>query len=130
MKRLLSTFSRCVPLASVCLVAAATHAAEPERIPLWAIGAPGEPATKAEDEPAIFLHRPAPDVANGTAVVICPGGGYGHLAIDHEGHQIADWLNTLGVTAFVLKYRHNASGHQHPVPMMDGRSPPAATRER
>lgn len=49
---------------------------------------------------------PAPsEKANGTAIVICPGGGYWGLAIEHEGKQIAQWLNDLGITAFVLKYR-------------------------
>ncbi len=42
---------------------------------------------------------------NGTAVVICPGGGYTHLAIEKEGYKVAKWLNTLGISAFVLKYR-------------------------
>lgn len=42
---------------------------------------------------------------NGTAVIICPGGGYAHLAIDKEGYKVAEWLNTLGITAIVLKYR-------------------------
>ena len=96
------------------------YAAEPMRIPLWENGSPGVPATKTDDAPVMFLHRPATGTANGTAVVICPGGGYGHLAMDHEGAEIASWLNSLGVTAFVLKYRHNASGHKHPVPMQDG----------
>lgn len=49
---------------------------------------------------------PAPnEISNGTAVIICPGGGYAGLAINHEGAQVAAWLNTLGITAFVLKYR-------------------------
>src|SRR5690606_28368058 len=43
--------------------------------------------------------------ATGTSVVICPGGGYSHLAIDKEGYKVAKWLNTLGISAFVLKYR-------------------------
>ena len=51
-------------------------------------------------------YYPAPKgAANGTAAVICPGGGYAILAIEHEGKQIAEWLNGLGITAFVLKYR-------------------------
>lgn len=45
------------------------------------------------------------DKSNGTAVIICPGGGYGHLAINKEGYKVAQWLNTLGISAFVLKYR-------------------------
>ena len=46
-----------------------------------------------------------PENPNGTAVVICPGGGYAYLSINKEGYQVAEWLNTLGITAFVLKYR-------------------------
>jgi acetyl esterase/lipase len=51
-------------------------------------------------------------------VVVCPGGGYGGLAMDHEGKQIADWLNSLGVAAFVLKYRLGPRYH-HPAPLQD-----------
>jgi acetyl esterase/lipase len=89
-------------------------------MPLWESGAPGEPATKPADEPVLFVWRPAADVATRTAVVVCPGGGYGALAMDHEGEQIARWFNSFGVTACVLKYRHSSSGHRHPVPMLDG----------
>lgn len=46
-----------------------------------------------------------PKQPNGTAVVICPGGGYAYLAINKEGYKVAEWFNTLGITAFVLKYR-------------------------
>ncbi len=130
MKQLWKTFAQCLAVASVCLFAAASHAAEPERIPLWAHGAPGKPATKPEDEPVLFLWRPAGDAATRTAVIVVPGGGYGHLAMDHEGQQIAAWLNSLGVTAFVLKYRNNESGHQHPVPMMDGQRAVRTVRAR
>jgi acetyl esterase/lipase len=55
--------------------------------------------------PTLSLFLPDKDKSNGTAIVICPGGGYLHLAIDKEGFKIAKWLNTLGITAFVLKYR-------------------------
>lgn len=54
-----------------------------------------------------------------TAVIVFPGGGYGHLAMGHEGTEIAEWLNARGITAFVLKYRMSSTGHRHPVPMMD-----------
>jgi acetyl esterase/lipase len=114
----------------VGLSAMAINASEPVRIPLWASGAPGEPATKPEDEPVLFVHRPVADVATRTAIVVFPGGGYGHLAMDHEGAQIAAWLNSLGVTAFVLKYRNNESGHMHPVPMMDGQRAIRTVRAR
>jgi acetyl esterase/lipase len=106
------------------------EAAEPVKIPLWTGGAPGETATKPADEPVLFLHQPPTGTANGAAVVICPGGGYGHLAIDHEGHATAEWLNALGVTAFVAKYRHGASGHRHPAPMLDAQRAIRTVRAR
>lgn len=54
-----------------------------------------------------------------TAIVICPGGGYGGLAFDKEGIEIGEWLSQLGVSAFVLKYRHGGGPHQHPIPLTD-----------
>ncbi|HUB77200.1 MAG TPA: alpha/beta hydrolase, partial [Bryobacteraceae bacterium] len=54
----------------------------------------------------------------GTAVVVCPGGGYVNLAMDHEGDQIARWLNSIGVTAFVLKYRLGPR-YRHPIELGD-----------
>jgi len=55
--------------------------------------------------PTLTVFLPEENKSNGTAVVICPGGGYSHLAMDKEGFKVARWLNTLGITAFVLKYR-------------------------
>lgn len=55
--------------------------------------------------PTLSVYLPAKEKANGSAIVICPGGGYALLAYDHEGIQIAKWFNNLGVTAFILKYR-------------------------
>ena len=56
-------------------------------------------------QPTVTVYLPAKDKATGTAIVICPGGGYQHLAIDKEGHDIARWLNTIGIAGIVLKYR-------------------------
>ncbi len=56
-------------------------------------------------DPTITVYRPESGKANGTAVVVCPGGGYSILAIEHEGTQVCEWLNSLGVTAVLLKYR-------------------------
>jgi acetyl esterase/lipase len=56
---------------------------------------------------------------NGTAVVVCPGGGYGKVCYGKEGIAIAQWLNTLGISAFVLKYRLPAEGNIHPIPLQD-----------
>jgi len=107
-----------------------SSAAEPVRIVLWEDGAPGEPATKPSDEPVMFMSRPAAEVATRTAVVICPGGGYEHLAIDKEGYKFAEWFNSFGVTAFVLKYRHHGTGHRYPVPLMDAKRAMRTVRAR
>lgn len=55
--------------------------------------------------PTLAVYLPPAGTANGTAVVVCPGGGYVHLAMSHEGIDVAHWLNSLGIAAFVLKYR-------------------------
>ena len=55
--------------------------------------------------PTLSVYRPAKDKDTGTAVVICPGGAYNILALDLEGTEVAEWLNSLGVTGIVLKYR-------------------------
>jgi acetyl esterase/lipase len=90
---------------------------QPEPIPLWANGAPGAKGDAPEDVPSVQLYQPPADKASGAAIVVCPGGGYGHLA-RHEGHDIAVWLNGLGVTAVVLKYRLGPK-YQHPAMMQD-----------
>lgn len=64
----------------------------------------------AVDNPSMTPFWPEPGKANGTAVVIFPGGGYVRLAIDHEGYDIAKWLNARGVVAFVVKYRMKEYG--------------------
>lgn len=56
-------------------------------------------------DPALYVYLPPSDKATGTAVLICPGGGYSVLAFDHEGHQVARWLNENGIAGIILKYR-------------------------
>jgi acetyl esterase/lipase len=90
----------------------------PEPILLWPDGAPGAVGTEDADRPAIRIYSPNPGAANGAAIVVCPGGGYGSLATDHEGHQVAKWLNTVGVTGVVLKYRLGPR-YRHPAPLQD-----------
>src|SRR5262245_34105074 len=92
--------------------------ADPKVEPLWPHGAPGAVGTEPADQPTLTIFVPAAEKANGAAVVICPGGGYGFLAVDHEGKQVAEWLNNQGVTAFMLKYRL-APRYRHPAPLQD-----------
>jgi acetyl esterase/lipase len=82
---------------------AAQPTAAPERLKLWDGKAPQGDGTFEAADAVITVHRP--EKANGAAVVICPGGGYGGLVTGGEGHGIAAWLNKHGVTGVVLEYR-------------------------
>ncbi|HEX8503671.1 MAG TPA: alpha/beta hydrolase [Pyrinomonadaceae bacterium] len=90
-------------------------AAEP--VVLWPQGAPGAAGKEAADVPTLTPYLAPKETATGAAVVVCPGGGYGHLA-EHEGRPVAEWLNTVGVTAFVLKYRLGPR-YKHPAMLQD-----------
>ncbi len=81
---------------------------------LWSEGAPHAMGTMEEDQPAITPYL-VPGQHN-PAVLVCPGGGYGHLA-NHEGEPIAQWLNSLGISAFVLRYR--IAPYQYPAAWLD-----------
>jgi acetyl esterase/lipase len=85
---------------------------------LWPDGAPGAQGDEDKDKPSITIYLPDASKATGTAVVVCPGGGYVALAMDHEGKQVAEWLNNLGIAAFVLKYRLGPKYH-HPIELGD-----------
>jgi acetyl esterase/lipase len=86
-------------------------------IVLWPSGAPGAVGNEPIDIPTLTPYLPAKDKMSGAAIIVCPGGGYTHLA-DHEGRPVAEWLNSLGITAFVLKYRLGPRYH-HPSMMQD-----------
>ena len=103
---------------SVCGAAAEETLPADETVLLWPEGAPDAVGDEERDKPALFVFRPEPGKANGSAVVVCPGGGYGHLAMGHEGQQIADWLTASGFTAFILRYRHGPC-YLHPAPLED-----------
>ena len=93
----------------------------PQVIPLWPGGAPGsEGWTQGETlsamqnglrvirnvaQPTLTAYFPDPQIATGIAVVVCPGGAFHFLAYEHEGTQVAAWLNAHGIAAFMLKYR-------------------------
>lgn len=97
-------------------VLSSAFAAEP--VPLWADGAPQQKGDTEKDIPTLTSYLVEGRAANGIGVVVAPGGGYHGLASDHEGIQIARWLNHNGIAAFVLRYRH-APDYQHPVPLLD-----------
>jgi acetyl esterase/lipase len=86
-------------------------------IVLWPDGAPGAVGSEPLDVPTLTPYLPPKQKASGAAVIVCPGGGYNHLA-DHEGGPVGEWLSTLGITAFVLKYRFGPR-YRHPAPLLD-----------
>lgn len=94
----------------------------------------GRPVKRLTDvsDPTIAIHRPAAELDCGTAVLVCPGGGYHILATDLEGDEVAEWLNTLGVTAFVLKYRVPRREGQsvHLAPLQDAQRAMSLIRSR
>lgn len=90
----------------------------PEPTLLWPEGAPEAMGSDESDTPTIRAYLPPKETATGAGVVICPGGGYGILAYDHEGAQVAKWFNRIGVAGFVLRYRH-APKYRHPTPIGD-----------
>jgi acetyl esterase/lipase len=96
---------------------------------LWPGGAPGALGTEAVDKPKITVYLAPAGRATGAAVVVCPGGGYHILAADHEGKQIALWLNSLGVSAFVLQYRLGER-YRHPAPLQDAQRAIRMVRSR
>jgi len=123
------------PLLFILFLAAGLRAAEPLELKLWPDGAPGAmlPHSKATEdfirtkagkstitdihEPTIAIYRP--EKPNGTSVIVAPGGGYVFLSAVHEGTQVCEWLNTLGVTGILLKYRtptrDEVAPHEKPV---------------
>ena len=98
-------FRRVLCLACVAVTGALAGDSAPEVLPLWNAQAPiGDGTSEAAPAGAIIsVHRPA--TPNGTALVICPGGGYGGRVSGAEGHGIAKWLNAHGITGVVLDYR-------------------------
>lgn len=129
-------------------VACAVQAAEPVVVKLWPEGAPEPegfvkpvereiPPKNDKDvkrvtdvtDPTISVYKP--ENTNGTAVIVAPGGGYGILAIEHEGTQVCEWLNSLGVTGVLLKYRvPDRGGKQGAVALQDAQRAMGIMRQR
>ncbi|MFH5884636.1 alpha/beta hydrolase [Halalkalibaculum sp. DA3122] len=89
-----------------------------ETLMLWPGGVPNAEGETDQDNPTLTVFLPEKSSANGTGVVIFPGGGYAHLAMEKEGYKVARWLNEQGVAAFVVKYRLGMRYH-HPSPLND-----------
>lgn len=122
---------------SLLLVTTMLSAQKPVELLLWSDGAPNTNGlTGAQEDleggrvanvvnPSITVYRP--EKPNGMAVIMCPGGGYGRLAMNHEGHDMAAWFTTQGITYAVLKYRM-PNGHNE-VPLSDAEQAIRLVRE-
>jgi acetyl esterase/lipase len=118
----------------------ALRAAEPQTIPLWPEGVPGlraDAAPETDDgqgrfigihHPSMVVYAPPPGKANGTAVLYAAGGGYQRVAAGVNGGEIVRWLNELGVTVFLLKYRNAEYGQ--PAPLRDALRAVRSVRSR
>jgi len=91
---------------------------EPQTIPLWQGRAPGALGDAAEDIPTLTIYMPPNTTGPMTAVIVAPGGGYRTLSMNKEGRIPANHLNSLGIAAFVLKYRLGPK-YKHPVELGD-----------
>lgn len=97
-------------LALMCLTDAAA-----QHVKIWA--GYGYDGGRRRSELTAYI--PSPENNSGIAVVVCPGGSYCYLGMDHEGRQVARWLNSLGIAAFVLRYRVGMYGNRHPAMIED-----------
>ncbi len=121
---------RSFALGASLLMFATISFAEPKTELLWPDGAPDAKGSEAKDKPTLIIHLPENDKANGCGIVVCPGGGYGGLAMDHEGKQIGEWLNANGIAAFICDYRHKGKGYGHPAPLQDAQRAIRTVRTR
>lgn len=110
------------------------HAQQPLELKLWPEGMPNDNGMTCQEENGVlYVAEPTLTVypatgGNGMAIVACPGGGYGKLAMDHEGKDMAAWFNNQGITYAVLKYRM-PNGHKE-VPLSDARQAMRILRHR
>jgi acetyl esterase/lipase len=101
-----------------------------QTVRLWPGDAPEAQGKACEDTPTLTIFEPQRGHENGSAVVVLPGGGYGGLAANLEGRQVADWFTARGFRAFVLSYRLSSHGYLLPVPLIDARRAIQTVRAR
>jgi acetyl esterase/lipase len=102
---------------------------EPQTILLWPAGAPGALGQDDRDKPAITVYMPSVTTGPMTAVIIAPGGSYARLSMNNEGRLPAAYLNSLGIAAFVLRYRLGPAYH-HPIELGDAQRAIRTVRSR
>lgn len=101
-----------------------------QTIRLWPGDAPEAKGTTCDDIPTLTILGPRTGTANGSAVIVLPGGAYRGLAGDLEGREVADWFTARGFRAFILSYRLTSHGYVLPVPLLDARRAVQLVRAR
>jgi acetyl esterase/lipase len=101
-----------------------------QTIRLWPGDAPQATGSTCDDIPTLTILGPRTGTANGSAVIVLPGGAYAHLASDLEGREVADWFAARGFRAFILSYRLSSHGYLLPVPLLDARRAVQLVRAR
>ncbi len=101
-----------------------------QTIRLWPGDAPQAKGTTCDDIPTLTILSPRAGTANGSAVIVAPGGAYRGLAADLEGREVADWFTARGFRAFILSYRLTSHGYVLPVPLLDARRAVQLVRAR
>lgn len=101
-----------------------------QTVRLWPGDAPQAHGTACQDIPTLTILAPQPGHENGSAVLVFPGGGYGGLASNLEGRQVADWFTARGFRAFILSYRLTSNGYVLPIPLLDARRAIQTVRAR
>lgn len=101
-----------------------------QTIRLWPGEAPQAKGTTCDDIPTLTILSPRMGAANGSAVIVLPGGAYRGLAADLEGREVADWFTARGFRAFILSYRLTSHGYVLPVPLLDARRAVQLVRAR
>jgi acetyl esterase/lipase len=101
-----------------------------QTIRLWTGDAPQAKGTGCDDIPTLTILGPRAGTANGSAVIVLPGGAYRGLAADLEGREVADWFTARGFRAFILSYRLTSHGYVLPVPLLDARRAAQLVRAR
>ena len=101
-----------------------------QTIRLWPGDAPQAKGATCDDIPALTILGPRNGTANGSAVIVLPGGAYRGLAADLEGREVADWFTARGFRAFILSYRLSSHGYLLPVPLLDARRAVQLVRAR
>lgn len=109
----------------IAILVVFTLTAQPKPIYLWK-----DIQGMSKEKTRLYVYRAPDSIATNVGVIVCPGGSYHHLGMQHEGFKVAEWLNKQGITAYVLRYRVGMYGYHHPAMIQDAQRAIQYIRER